>query len=673
MTMRKFCYRAARPRKIINLAILLAAMHVAMAAWLSPLARAADAAPDWLRTAARETLPEYPKETAAVVLLDETQTTVKDSGDIETLRRRAVRILRPEGRDDYGYAGVQFDNQTKVAQFRGWTITAQGKELALTEKDSSETSLSSYEVFSDDRARVMRFPEAGAGSVVGYEYVQKQRPFIFEDSWFLQDKIPVRRVRFVLQLPPGWEFTTRWFNHGEEMSQDAGNQHVWEVKDLPGIEPEPQMPTWRAVAAWVGIKYFPRDPAMRAKTTGSWADIGNWYSGLTQTSRNATPQIKQKVAELTSGMTDPVQKMRALTEYVQRQIRYVAIEIGIGGFQPHPAADVFTHQYGDCKDKATLLSAMLHEIGIESYYVIIDTRRGLVRADYPSTHFDHAILVIRLSADIPTAGLFATLNHPTLGRLLFFDPTNEYVPLGYLPSYLQDSYGLVVTPQGGELLSLPLGAPSTNRLIRTATLTLSNTGDLAGDVQETRWGDPAAEDRERFQAVQPGRRVEIFENFLGSFLSDFTLTKASISGLDALNANLTLNYGFAARGYAKNAGDLLILRPRVLGEKGWAILAGKPRKYPIQFDEATRQDDAFDITVPAGYVVEDLPSPTTVECEYGSYKSEIKFSGGVLHYKRSYEIKDLVVPTLKLAQVKDFLDQVAADENSAVALKRPTP
>jgi transglutaminase-like putative cysteine protease len=670
--MLKSCFRAARPRRTIKIAAIAAIVCGAVLPGTS--ARAADTtAPDWLRTAAHETLPEYSKDAVAVVLLDETQTTVKDNGEVENLHRRAVKILRPEGREEYGYAGVEFDNQTKVTSFRGWTITPQGKELAFTEKDASETSLSSFEVFSDTRAKVMRFPEANAGSILGYEYVQKQRPFIFEDSWLIQERIPVHRARFVLQLPAGWEYTTKWFKHEEEKSQDLGNQHVWEVKDLPEIETEPQMPTWRAVAAWVGVKYFPRDPALRAKTTGSWTDIGNWYNGLTQTSRNPSPQIKQKVAELTSGMTDPVQKMRTLTEYVQRQIRYAAIEIGIGGYQPHLAADVFAHQYGDCKDKATLLSSMLHEIGIESYYVIIDTRRGLVRSDYPSINFDHVILAIRLPADLPMGGMFAALNHPTLGKLLFFDPTNEYVPMGYIPSYLQDSYGLVVTPDGGELLNLPLLAPSTNRLLRSAKFTLTDSGDLMGDVQEMRLGGPASEDREQFQAVQPGRRAQIFENFLGSFLNNFTLTGASIGGLDKIDDTLTLKYSFAAHGYAQNAGALLIFRPRVLGEKGWAILSGKPRKYPIQFQEATRQDDVFDIAVPAGYVVDDLPAPTSVSCDYGSYKSEVKFSDGVLHYKRTYEITDLVVPTLKLNQAKDFLEEVSADENSAVALKRASP
>ncbi|MGH9690094.1 MAG: DUF3857 domain-containing transglutaminase family protein [Candidatus Acidiferrales bacterium] len=661
-----------RPR--IRLGGWIAFLAIASGLGAISQARAAATAPEWLRSAAQETLPEYPKETVAVVLLDARQTTVKDNGEIETLYRRAVRILRPEARRDFGEVAAYFDSETKISYMKAWTISSDGHEIALNDKDTTESSLYDEIEFTDDRVKVLKFAELNPGSVIGYEYVQKQRPYMFEDDWDFQDKVPVRRALFILQLPPTWEFSTRWINYGEQQAQDSGpNMHTWELKDIPAIEIEPAMPPWHSIAGRLGVKYFPHDPTLRSKTDASWKDMGLWYAALTQSSRNSTPQIKQKVAELTSGIADPLAKMRALTEYVQQQIRYFAIEIGIGGFQPHPAGDVFTHQYGDCKDKATLLSAMLHEIGIESYYVIIDTHRGIVRPDYPSLRFNHAILAIRLPDDVPDGGLFATVTHPTLGRLLFFDPTNEYVPLGYLPSYLQDNYGLVVTPEGGELLSLPLLPPSTNRLIRTAKFSLDATGNLSGEVREIRWGGPAADGREEFQEASPAKRAEFFENFLGNFLNNFTLNDAAIGGLDQFDGNLSLDYKFVAQGYAKMAGNLLIVRPRVLGEKGWDIVGGKPRKYPIEFEEATRQDDVFDITLPAGYVVDDLPAPVDVDCEYGSYRSEVQVSDGVLHYKRTYEIKDIVVPTLKLYEVKNFLQQIAEDENSSAVLRRVSP
>ena len=96
-------------------------------------------------------------------------------------------------------------------------------------------------------------------------------------------------------------------------------------------------------------------------------------TALARGRRDSTPEIKQKVAELTASTPSSIGKIRALANFVQDDVRYVAIELGIGGYQPHPASEVFSHRYGDCKDKATLLSTMLKEIGVESYYVIINT------------------------------------------------------------------------------------------------------------------------------------------------------------------------------------------------------------------------------------------------------------------------------------------------------------
>src|SRR6266702_5412916 len=92
--------------------------------------------------------------------------------------------------------------------------------------------------------------------------------------------------------------------------------------------------------------------------------------------REASPEIKKKSAGITANAPTTLAKMRALAEFMQKDIRYVAIQLGIGGWQPHPAPEIFLHKYGDCKDKATLLSAMLGEIGVESYYLDINTERG---------------------------------------------------------------------------------------------------------------------------------------------------------------------------------------------------------------------------------------------------------------------------------------------------------
>ena len=677
MTMLKWFFRMKRRRRTTSLSTIL----WPLLAWLAcfpPEGQAADSAPDWMRQAAQQKMPDYDKDTEAVILLDETQTIVHDNGQIDTLYRRVTRLLRPEAKRKYGGIAVPFDKDEKILSLKAWTIEPNGHEIAVGEKDAVEHGYLSDMEYRDVRAKSLEFPEANPGSVVGFEYVERERPYVFEDRWLFQTRSPVLTTRFELQLPPGWEFTTSWFNYPEQQPQTTGSNHyVWEIKNLPAIETEPDMPPWPAVAGWAGVKYFPRNPTMRAKSSGSWQDVGLWYNGLTQSSRASSPLIHQKVTELTAGISDPLGKMQALAKYVQQNIHYFAVEIGIGGFQPHSAPEVFEHKYGDCKDKATLLSVMLQEVGIESYYVAVDHVRGFVHPNYPSIYMDHMILAIQLPDNISDGALFAIVHDPKLGRLLIFDPTNEHTPLGYLPWYLQSNYGLVMAADGGHLISLPLLPASTNRLLRTASFSLSPSGDLAGEIHEVEWGGPAQQDRQEFLDREPAQRVEVFDRFLANFLNNFELTSATIGNLDKFDQALLLNYKLVSPRYANAAGDLLFVRPRVVGDKYTARLRlfneHKPRQYPIEFEEATRQDDIFDISVPAGYVIDGLPQPVEADCEFASYKSETKFSDGALHYTRTFEIKDVIVPKEKLAVVRNFLEQVAADQGSAAVLRRATP
>lgn len=466
-------------------------------------------APDWLRALARTSLPDYPGETEAVMLLNEQITTVSGKGKIKTRYRIAYKILRPEGRG-YGLVRVYFDNDTPLTYLKAWSLPAGEKAYEVKEKEAVETSPFSGVLFEDRRLKWLQIPASHPGNVVGYEYEQKRRPWILQDIWRFQYSIPARRARFALELPAGWEFQAHWVNHAAREPQSTGkNRWVWEVTNVPAVEREPSMPPWRAVAGWLAVSFFPRQEHLRGKSHGSWRDVGRWYAKLSAGRRRATPEIKQKVEELTAPGPALLDKLKALAAFVQRQVRYVAIEIGIGGYQPHAAREVFANLYGDCKDKVTLLSAMLRQIGIESHYVLVHTSRGVVVPHFPSAlSFNHVILAIQLPEDV-APDLHAVKNHERLGRMLFFDPTDSLAPLGYLPPTLQANYGLLVTKAGGELVELPLLEPATNRLLRTAKMELSPTGRLEGAVREVRWGAPAAARRAHLLGAQLSERRKV--------------------------------------------------------------------------------------------------------------------------------------------------------------------
>jgi transglutaminase-like putative cysteine protease len=636
-------------------------------------ALAADA-PPWMHAQLNGALPAHDEKTDAVVLFAETTLTVQPNGKIKRQYREVVKILRPDG-EARGTIRVYFDAQSRITDLHAWCIPVSGKDFEVKERDAVESAIIGVdggELVSDLRTKTLRIPAAVAGSVIGYEIEQELRPYVMVDKWDFQDTAPVREAHYTLQLPSGWSYKANWLNHGEERpTEAAAGQWHWSINDVRGIRVERDMPPWRGIAGSMVVALVPpsgQDPGIQ-----SWRDLGAWYLGLTRGRRDASPEIKQKVADLTAAVPTMLGKMQALASFVQNDVRYVAIELGIGGHQPHPAAEVFSHRYGDCKDKVTLLSTMLKEIGIDSYYVLINTERGSVTAmTPPNLAFDHAIIAIALPADLETATLQARVTHPKLGKILFFDPTNELTPLGRLSGGLQANFGMLVTPEGGELLELPQLPVDTNGIERTAKMALDDKGTLRGDVHEVRLGDRAAAQRYELRSTtQDTDRIRPVEAVAGASFSTFQILKATVANLRVADRPFEWNYTLEADNFAKSAGDLLLVRPRVLGSKSSSLLETKePRQYPVEFAGPERDTDVFEITLPPGYQLDELPPPVNVDDGFAAYHSKTEVVGRVLRYTRTFEIKDLSVPVSKAEQLRDFYRIIAGDERNSAVLKR---
>jgi Domain of Unknown Function with PDB structure (DUF3857)/Transglutaminase-like superfamily len=652
----------------------LAALAFFLAGFLPPLSRAADA-PAWMHALTSVPLPDHDDKTDAILLYSEDIVTVQGNGKIRHLTRRAYKILRVGGKDR-GTAVAYVDAETKILNMKGWCIPAQGKDYEVKEKDAIESSLpgvANGELVNDIRAKVLQIPASDPGNIVGYEYELEERLYILQEQWLFQSSLPTREARFTLNLPAGWEYKATWINFPEaKPASTSPTQSQWVVSDVKAIRTEDDMPPWRGVAGQMLLALIPPGDSQK-KGFVTWSEMSRWESDLSQGRRDPSPEIKQKVAELTSGTPTTLAKMQALAGFVQHDIRYVAIELGIGGLQPHPARDIFSHRYGDCKDKATLLSAMLKEIGVDSYYVDINITRGGVGAQSPAGlgWFNHEILAIRLPNDLKDPSLAAVLTLPKIGRVLIFDPTNEMIAFGQLSGSLQSSYGLLVTADGGELLQLPQLSPETSGVRRSGKLALSANGTLSGEVQELRFGDHGAYQRFVLRTTtQDKDRIKPIETSLAHSLASFQITKASIANLHAQDQPFVYNYSFTAERYAKPAGNLLIVRPRVIGQKSSDILERKePRKYPVEFDGPQKDVDVYEITLPAGYEVDDLPPPSDADYSFASYHSKTELQGNVLRYTRTYEIKELSVPVSKADDLKKFYRIIATDERNTAVLK----
>ncbi len=672
----KSCCNRARRRRTERGGGLGIGLLLAACLFTGAVRAAAGDAPAWMHALVNAPLPAHDEKTDAVLLYSETILTVQANGKMKGVERRAYRILRPAGKD-VGLVRVDFNSETRITGLRGWCIPAQGKDYEVKDKEAIETALfgvANGELVSDVRTKLLQIPASDPGNMVGYEIEHEDNPYVLQDAWMFQQTLPVREARYTLQLPPGWEYKAVWLNYPEvKATPGGGNQWQWAVSDVKAIRPEDDMPPWRGVAGQMIVSFYPSGGAIANKGFQSWEEMGRWYKQLASGRSNPSPEIKQKVAELTASAKTPLEKMQAESRFVQRDIRYVAIELGIGGWQPHPAAEVFTHKYGDCKDKATLMSTMLKEIGVDSYYVSINTERGAVKEDTPAHlyWFNHAMLAIRLPEGTADPALTAMMQHPKLGKILFFDPTDELTPFGQLRGELQANYGLLVTPDGGELVQLPQLPPEMNGIRRTGKLALSTTGTLTGDIRELRVGDPAASQRYALRAAtKEADRIKPIETLLSHSLATFHLTKAAVINLAQTDQPFGYDYSLVAENYAKGAGNLLLVRPRVVGSKSSSLLETKePRNFAVEFDGPQRDTDTFEITLPPGYEVEDLPPPVNADYSFASYHSRTEANGNVLKYTRTMEIKELSVPLSKIGELKKFYRVIAGDERNTAVLK----
>ncbi|HLV86661.1 MAG TPA: DUF3857 and transglutaminase domain-containing protein [Candidatus Sulfotelmatobacter sp.] len=631
-------------------------------------------APAWMHAAATATLPAHDEKTDAVLLYSEHNINVQSADKVKVQYRVAYKILRPGGRE-YSFASVAFHPHEKVNYLRGWCIPAQGKDYEVKDKEALEMALPKIEgseLVSDVRRKVIQIPAADPGNIIGYEYETEEQPLLLQSVWSFQQEIPVRETHFSLQLPSGWAYKANWINYPEVKPSESGSQLQWTVSDVKAIRREAEMPPFDGISGQMVVSYFPQgNPNGRIFT--NWKEMGTWYTNLTEGRRDATPDIKQEVAALTASANTPLAKMKAIAQFVQHDIRYVAIELGIGGFQPHSAAEVFAHRYGDCKDKATLMSAMLSQAGIDSFYVVINAERGSVTAATPATAyvFDHAVLAIKLPDGLTDPSLVSKVQHPSLGPLLFFDPTNELTPFGQIGGYLQSNYGLLVGPQGGELVQLPMQPVTMNGIERTGKLTLDSTGTLKGEMSETRIGDRAWSERWRLRTVTKNTdRIKPIEDLLAGSLSLFRITQASIINMTQTDLPFGFHYTFEAQNYAKDAGGLLLVRPRVLGVKTLGFLETKePRNFPIEFDGPVHDTDTFEIAIPSGYSVDDVPPPVDVDYSFASYHAKTEVRGNLIHYSRTFEVKELSVPVAHADDLKKFYRIIASDERNTVVLK----
>jgi Domain of Unknown Function with PDB structure (DUF3857)/Transglutaminase-like superfamily len=641
---------------------------------LAPLARGASQqkdVPSWVQEVSSRTMPAYPGKTPAAVLLNEERAVVDAAGVMTVTTRTAIKILTHEGQreavaEDYYFAGGR-----KIKQLRAWLVAPDG--FIKTYDKNSVADLGAFEqmeLYNDIRIRRIKEENPEIGAVFAYESEVEQRSLFAQEEYLFQKELPAVQSRYVLTLPTGWTASAVLFNHEPIQPVIEGSTYTWELKDLPFREPEEHAPSARGLVPRLAVDFRPpANTTVYAKCFRSWADVARWHAQLAAGQDEASAVIAAKTRELTVNASSEYAKIRAIGRYVQ-SIKYVAIEMDEshgGGYKPHAADAVFRKQYGDCKDKANLMRAMLKAAGIESYLVAIFAGdRTFVREDWPSPQqFNHMILAVRISEKLDAPTVIAS----EAGPLLIFDPTSETTPMGDLPWFEQGSFALLCAGEHGALLKMPATKPEANLMDVTVDATLSGAGDLIASISSKRTGQSAdALRQEHFHGTADQFRAEL-ERTLAR-----TAKAAAISNLnvqDAFEENaFHMKLDLASRGFGQLMQDrLLVFSPSILEPPGPNFSHRLQRTAPIVLRAAMYRKHTH-VQLPPGFTVDEMPEAAEIESGFARFTLTFHQEADALVVDEELTTQAVTLPAEEYANVKKFFDRFdGADQQRAVLVK----
>ncbi len=631
--------------------------------------------PAWLEAAAQQPTPAGAKDAPAVVLLDETVVTVQPDGRYAEQHRNVVRILNRGGTERASGAVSFLEKRHRVRSSVAWLLR-NGAEVKLRGKRewTDVSAAAGGAIYDETRKRVVGYSDVAlVGDVFAFETVVERELLFAQLAYRWDSDLPrlVERVRVV--LPAGWTSEAivdgPWADRAQASAAVAPG--TWELRDLPYRAPEPWVPGFARMDARLRLNLYPAPGAERGPLPAfaTWGQVADWDLANARGQCDSGPALAAKVNELVAGCADPLARIRALARHVQ-SLRYVAVNKGLAdgmGYRPRKATEVEAKGWGDCKDKANLLCAMLREVGIEAFSVSarIDGLRQ-VGEDWPSpSQFNHAIAAIRVGDDIR---LPAVVEVAGLGRLLFFDATDPDVLPGDLPWPLQGTLVHVLAPGHDALTPLPvLDAAAGHAVRRTVAMWVVGEGVVGtcsiaggGRLGAGRRAMARRLTRKDFGLVLAG---VVNETVRGAVVQGETVTDDEATG------DCRYAFEFAAARFGQFLpGGLRLVRLDVLSRDSLPSFPAKERTLPVSLPPICQEDDV-ELALPAGWVVDELPTGAVVKSEFGEFACSYEVVEGKVLAHRAFRMPHRIVPVEDYGRLRGFLADVVKAEKAAVILR----
>lgn len=502
-------------------------------------------------------------------------------------------------------------------------------------------------LYSDIREKQVAVKALDVGDVLEYEYtIRVQKPLVPGQFWFDYDFFKTGialHEDLQISVPRGRYVNVQSTRVKPAISDQKGNTvYTWTAANLTSKSPE-QKP-----ALQVPDKTPPPDVLLT--TFRSWDEVAKWFHALEQPQIASTAEIRAKAAELSGATSTENDKLRAIYNYVSLKIRYVGLDFGLGRYQPHLAADILSNEYGDCKDKQTLLTSLLGAEGIKSFPVLINSTREIDPAVPSPGQFDHVIAVVPQGKDF-----------------VWLDATAEVAPFGFLPANLRNENALIISDEGsGQIVRTPVNPPFENSWDYQMTGTLSDDGTLQAKAKANFRGDNEYLLRLAFRRTPQVQWKDLLQRLSYSWNFGGDVSDPSISPPDDTSSPFAIGYDYTRKNYgAWDSKQITVPMPPIflpdVDDKA------QTDTKPIRLGFPINVSFAATVQIPKNY---NLTPPANLNLvqDFAEYHSTYSFLDGTLHAERHLIVKAQEVPWARHEYYEKFAKSIRDEYANFITL-----
>jgi tetratricopeptide (TPR) repeat protein/transglutaminase-like putative cysteine protease len=501
-------------------------------------------------------------------------------------------------------------------------------------------------LYSDIHEKHVAVKGLGVGDVL--EYLVRLRivkPEVSGHFWyehsFRKDAI-IRDERLEISIP-GHKYVKVVSPEFKFETKDEGGRRIytWTHSNLEVKEKDPNEIPRRT----------PPNPSVQVTTFADWEEVGRWYGSLQKDQLEVTPAIQAKAVELTKGLKTEDEKIRAIYNFVSLRFHYVGLDFGIGRYQPHAADDVLGNGYGDCKDKHTLLSALLRAAGYDAWPALIHSQRKL-DPDVPSpAQFNHVITVV-----------------PTGGQLIWLDTTPEVAPYELLIAVLRDKQALVIpSNKAPALMKTPENPPFPQEQEFSAKGKLGADGTFTGHVEQSYRGDVEVGLRVLFRQVAQSQWKEATQRFSNGLGFGGDVSNVEVSPPEETEKPFELSYDYVRKNYGDWEHRQITPPLPPLGIEVTRDSSEKKPSEPVPLGALGKVVYRSRVELPPGYSMI-APKAVNLAEPYAEYHTTNVVENGVLTTSRQFEIKKSEVAVSDWDDFRKFGKAIADDEFSFIPL-----